>query len=62
MVYLVLQAAAQGRFAEMRTQQEELTSAMTPPPARRPSKHAMCFVLLPSNTSAAQAHCSLPAL
>ncbi|CAK0739001.1 hypothetical protein CVIRNUC_001123 [Coccomyxa viridis] len=32
----MVEAASQGRFAEMLAQQAELTAAMTPPPARRP--------------------------
>ena len=35
----VLQAAAQGRYVEMLRHQEALTSAMTPPPARRPGAY-----------------------
>ena len=48
MVYV--QAASQGRFAEMLAQQAELTAAMTPPPARRPGDHhsALKSVQMPS--------------
>lgn len=42
-----VQAASQGRFAEMLAQQAELTAAMTPPPARRPGDHPAALQTCP---------------